>query len=409
LKKFEIPAYYHSNIIGKLKTHRRNADKLKRDFEPTLIDLGGVKIFLARHFGFCYGVENAVEIAYKAIAENQGKKVYLLSEMIHNPEVNADLRDKGLTFILNTDGTQQIPWNDIFEKDIVIVPAFGTTLEIQRILENKGINPYGYDTTCPFVEKVWKRAGQIAEKDFTIIIHGKPNHEETRATYSHSSAKGHSIVIQNIEEAALLAKYISAQLPLSQFFVDFTGRYSAGFDPEKHLHRLGVVNQTTMLASETQGIADFLKKTLLQLKEATGQVTDFADTRDTLCYATNDNQTATQRLLQEKADFAIVVGGYNSSNTTHLVELCQQQLPTYFIENEKNLLPNGNILSFDIHTKSLVQINNFLEGQYPTNILLTCGASCPDSVLERVLLGLVSYFPEANDLDDKVEEICSKT
>ena len=408
VKKFDIPEIYNSPLIAKIKAWRRQNDKLKRDFSPTMLDFGPLKIYLARHFGFCYGVENAVEIAYKAIEENPDKKVYLLSEMIHNPEVNADLQNKGLTFIMDTKGHMMVNWDDIQPSDVVIVPAFGTTLEIQSILEKKGIDPYSYDTTCPFVEKVWKRAAQIAEQDYTIIIHGKPSHEETRATYSHSKANGASLVIKDMAEAQLLASYILGQKELNTFYLDFEGRYSEGFDAEKDLIRLGVVNQTTMLAAETQAIAEFLKNTLIEKyklsKDTIGA--HFADTRDTLCYATNDNQTATATLLQQQADLAIVVGGYNSSNTSHLVELCEQKLPNYFIKDEKNLKSDASILSFDIHKKEELVIDSFLPKRPYVNILLTCGASCPDSVLERVLLALVAYFPTAQNPEQIVEAAC---
>ncbi len=262
MKSFVIPEIYKSNIIGKIKEARRSKDKLKKDFTPTVLDFGSVKFLIARHFGFCYGVENAVEIAYKTIKENPDKRIFFLSEMIHNPDVNADLLSQGVQFLMDTKGNQLIDWQELKPEDAVVVPAFGTTIEIQQQLSSLGIDPYKYDTTCPFVEKVWNRAGQIGERGYSIVVHGKPKHEETRATFSHSKQNAPTVVVNDIKEAERLAKYITRELPKEQFYIDFDGQYSEGFDPERDLERIGVVNQTTMLASDTQGIADYLKKVI---------------------------------------------------------------------------------------------------------------------------------------------------
>jgi 4-hydroxy-3-methylbut-2-en-1-yl diphosphate reductase len=405
MKTFAIPEYYKSGIIGKIKNYRRVKDKLKKDFEPTILDFGPLRFLIARHFGFCYGVENAIEIAYKAIEENKGKKIYLLSEMIHNPEVNDDLLSRGVKFIMDTNGKQLLDWESIDKEDVVIVPAFGTTLEIQSKLEQAGINPYQYDTTCPFVEKVWKRANQIGEQEYTIIVHGKPNHEETRATFSHSKANAPTLVIENMKEAILLAKFIKGEKTPEEFFDIFKGRFSLGFDPKIHLNKLGVVNQTTMLASDTQGISDFLKQTLIEHYSLKKEDTTlhFADTRDTLCYATNDNQNATASLINHKADFAIVAGGYNSSNTSHLVELCQEKLPTYFIESAEKITQKGAIVHFDLHNKAERITTDFIPKNEKVDILLTCGASCPDSVVESIIEKILSFFPEINDINEIID------
>jgi 4-hydroxy-3-methylbut-2-enyl diphosphate reductase len=185
MKSFSIPSLFKSNLIGRIKEARRVQDKLKKDFTPTYLDFGPVEVLLSRHFGFCYGVENAVETAYQIIDQNPDKRIFLLSEMIHNPAVNADLLDRGVLFIQDTAGNQLVDWGQLSSNDVVIVPAFGTTLEIQSILQSRGIDPYAYDTTCPFVEKVWNRAEAIGKKDYTVIVHGKPSHEETKATFSH--------------------------------------------------------------------------------------------------------------------------------------------------------------------------------------------------------------------------------
>jgi 4-hydroxy-3-methylbut-2-en-1-yl diphosphate reductase len=397
MKSFHIPDLYKSTIIGNIKESRRIQDKLKKDFSPTVLDYGPVKFLISRHFGFCYGVENAVEIAYKTIEENQGKRIFLLSEMIHNPDVNEDLLSRGVRFIMDTAGNQLIDWDELTPEDVVIVPAFGTTVEIQKHLSNIGINAYQYDTTCPFVEKVWNRATAIGQKDYTIIVHGKPTHEETRATFSHSKQNAPTVVVKNMAQTIELAKYITGEKPAEQFYREFEGQFSEGFDVMKDLKRIGVVNQTTMLASDTQGIADYLKQVMIQQYqiEGTDVTAYFADTRDTLCYATNDNQSATYGLLKEEADLAIVAGGYNSSNTSHLVELCEQKLPTYFISSADKILTDNLISHFDLHTKTEKITKDFLPDKEQVTIMLTCGASCPDAVVESILLRLHSFFSDA--------------
>ncbi|HNC30398.1 MAG TPA: 4-hydroxy-3-methylbut-2-enyl diphosphate reductase, partial [Cyclobacteriaceae bacterium] len=197
MKKFDIPAYYRSSITGKIKESRRVKDLRKQDFSPSHLDFGPVQFYLARHFGFCYGVENAIEISYKALEENPDKKVYLLSQMIHNQEVNNDLQGRGIKFIMDTDGSQLISWDQIHREDVVIIPAFGTTLEIENLLLDKGVEVQKYNTTCPFVEKVWNRSEKLGKENYTIIIHGKPKHEETRATFSHSASNGASVIVRD--------------------------------------------------------------------------------------------------------------------------------------------------------------------------------------------------------------------
>jgi 4-hydroxy-3-methylbut-2-en-1-yl diphosphate reductase len=401
MKSFHIPDLYKSSIIGGIKEARRVQDKLKKDFTPTVLDYGTVKFLISRHFGFCYGVENAVEIAYKTIEENQGKRIFLLSEMIHNPDVNEDLLSRGVKFIMDTAGNQLIAWEILTPEDVVIVPAFGTTVEIQKRLSEIGINAYQYDTTCPFVEKVWNRATAIGQKDYTIVVHGKPTHEETRATFSHSKENAPTIVVKNMTQTIELAKYITGEKPSEQFYEEFEGQFSEGFDVKKDLQRIGVVNQTTMLASDTQGIADYLKQVIIKKYgiEGSDVTAYFADTRDTLCYATNDNQAATYGLLKEEADLAIVAGGYNSSNTSHLVELCEHKLPTYFISSADKILTDNLISHWDLHNKVEKITKDFIPDKEQVTIMLTCGASCPDAVVESILLRLHSFFPDADEIE----------
>lgn len=376
----------------------------KQDFSPTLLDFGPLQFFLARHFGFCYGVENAIEISYRALEENPGKAVYLLSQMIHNQEVNADLQSRGIKFIADTDGTQFISWEQIKKDDIVIIPAFGTTLEIEQFLLDKNVEVQKYNTTCPFVEKVWNRAEKLGGENYTIIIHGKPKHEETRATFSHSAHSGPSIVVQDMKDAEKLAEYITGKKKKEEFHADFENKFSKGFDPERDLLRVGVVNQTTMLATETQTIADFFKHVMLDKFGESNLRNHFADTRDTLCYATNDNQDASYELLNTGADLALVIGGYNSSNTSHIVELCERKFPTYFINAETEIKSRKEIHHFDFHRKVKKVTNDFLPDKEPLKIVLTSGASCPDTLVDRVMRRLLEYWPESKKLEEVIAD-----
>ena len=393
MKNFEVPIIYRSPLISAIKAKRKEVDKMKKDFTPTLLDFGILQIYLARHFGFCYGVENAIEIAFRTVKENPGKRIFLLSEMIHNPQVNADLLAHGIQFMQDTSGKQMIPFEEITHDDIVLIPAFGTTLEIEEKLKRIGIQTEKYNTTCPFVEKVWNRSEVIAKKNYTIIIHGKPTHEETRATFSHAAATAPCVIVKDIAEAKELAKYITGEKDVNEFYTEFKNQYSDGFDIKNDLHRIGVVNQTTMLASDTQAIADFLKQVILKTFNPENTEDRFADTRDTLCYATNDNQAAVIGLLKEDADLAIVVGGYNSSNTSHLVELCEEKLPTFFINNDEKIVSAKAILHHNFHTKEEIVTNDYLPAKNPLRILLTSGASCPDALVEGVINKLVSFYP----------------
>jgi 4-hydroxy-3-methylbut-2-en-1-yl diphosphate reductase len=399
IKKFDIPAYYRSSITGKIKELRRIKDLRKQDFTPSVLDFGPVKFYIARHFGFCYGVENAIEISYKALEENAGKRVFLLSQMIHNQEVNNDLQSRGIKFIMDTDGQQFIPWEQVDKNDVVIIPAFGTTVEIEQLLLDKGVEVQKYNTTCPFVEKVWNKAEKLGKEDYTVIIHGKPRHEETRATFSHSARGAHAVIIRDMEEAKQLGEYILNDKDREGFYETFAWKHSDGFDPYRDLRRVGVVNQTTMLATETQAIADYFRQLMLQKYGAENLKDHFADTRDTLCYATNDNQDATYQLLETDADLAIVVGGYNSSNTSHIVELCERKFPTYFINSDNEIKSDSEIHHFIYDRKEKIVSRDFLPSKTPVKIVLTSGASCPDTLVDRVMLRLLEFFPGSRSIE----------
>ena len=271
------------------------------------------------------------------------------------------------------------------------------------MLQSKGIATTKYNTTCPFVEKVWNRGEQIAERGYSIVIHGKPKHEETRATFSHASSVAPSIVVNDMLETVELAKYITGENEPDKFYEQFKGRYSEGFDITKDLTRFGVINQTTQLATDTQAISDYLKSVMIRKYQLTADTIDahFADTRDTLCYATNDNQTAVTGMLQTDADLAIIIGGYNSSNTSHLVELCEEKIPSYFIDTPERIISKTEILNCNWRTKEQHIVNNYLPEKSPVKILITSGASCPDAVVESVIKKLATLY----GVEDRVEKL----
>ena len=398
-RQFDIPDFYTSPIISRVKKARQLHDPRKQDLTPSVLDFGQVRFILARHFGFCFGVENAVEIAYKILSEHHGRRVFFLSEMIHNPDVNQDLQQRGVRFVLSSSGEQLVPWQELTPDDIIVVPAFGTTLEIQHILTSRGLDPYTYNTTCPFVERVWKRSAQLGIRRHTVVVHGKASHEETRATFSHSVQNSPTIVVRDIAEAKLLADMIRGKIDRRTFPHHFGQKCSAGFDPELHLKRIGVVNQTTMLASETHAIADVLRQALADRYGQENLTETFADTSDTLCYATNENQNATYALVERGADLALVVGGYNSSNTSHIVELCQDAMPTYFIQNADDIQSAAQIRHHDLYAHHTITTAAWLPASRPLDIALTCGASCPDAVVDRVLLRTLSFFEQTIPLE----------
>jgi 4-hydroxy-3-methylbut-2-enyl diphosphate reductase len=408
MKKFNVPDFYRSPIITKVKQYRKIQDPRKRDNSPTVLNFGKISYLIARHFGFCYGVENAIDISFKAIEENEGKRIFLLSQMIHNPDVNNDLIERGVQFLQDTNGNQLINFDTLTGDDIVIIPAFGAPLNIISILESKNIKTEKYNTTCPFVERVWKKSESIGKENYTIIIHGKHSHEETRATFSRSDNHSKAIVVRDLNDSKLLAEYILGNKNKEQFVIDFKDKYSESLNIETDFERIGVINQTTMLASETEEIADFFKTLMIKKYGEETISNHFADTRDTLCYATNENQDATYGLLNVEADLAIVVGGYNSSNTSHLVELCEKKFPTFFISSEKEIIDENTIQHFDYPNKKLLITKNFIPKHTPLNVIITSGASCPDSIVEGVINKINSFFTDLLTVEEVFKNINTK-
>jgi 4-hydroxy-3-methylbut-2-en-1-yl diphosphate reductase len=399
-RQFDVPVFYRSPIISKVKEARRLTDPRKKDLSPSVVDFGPVRFKIARHFGFCYGVENAIEIAYNALDANPGRRIFLISEMIHNPRVNDDLRSRGIRFLRTTSGEQLIPFEELDENDIVIVPAFGATLEVHEQLGQRGIDTMAYNTTCPFVEKVWKKSSQIGKKQYSIVVHGKRFHEETRATFSHARQEAPVVVVRDIEEALDLARVVRGEEDRTFFFERFSDRFSDGFDPDRDLRRIGVVNQTTMLATETQAIADLLREAMVVRYGLDDIDEHFADTSDTLCYATHENQSATYGLIEDGGDIALIVGGYNSSNTSHLVELCEEVMPTFFIRGAEEMITPEIIRHYDIHRKTVVQTDGWLPGKRPLDVVLTAGASCPDALLEEVIQRILGWMDGVVSIDE---------
>jgi 4-hydroxy-3-methylbut-2-en-1-yl diphosphate reductase len=406
MKTFNVPEFYRSPIISKVKQFLKIQDPRKKSVVPAVLDFGGVKYYIARHFGFCYGVENAIEIAFRALDENPGKRIFLLSQMIHNPEVNKDLTERGVQFLQDTMGNPLISFDILTPEDVVIIPAFGAPLSLIEKLELKGIKTEMYNTTCPFVERVWKKSEQIGKTEHTIIIHGKYNHEETRATFSRSEVhSGAVVVVRNMEEAKALASFAIKGKNQQEFEKEFAQKFSKGFDITKHFQKVGVINQTTMLATETEAIAKFFKQVMIDKYGEENVKDHFADTHDTLCYATNENQDATYGLLETNADLAIVVGGYNSSNTSHLVELCSEKFPTYFISSAAEIKDDGSISHFDYAQKKMLQAIDFLPAKSEINIVITSGASCPDSILEDVINKINSIRKTTKSLSEALENV----
>lgn len=403
-KTFDIPEMYLSPIIRNVKEANKITDPRKKDLSPTELAFGPVTFLIPRHFGFCYGVENAIDIAYRTVEENPRKRIFLLSEMIHNPTVNEDLLKRGVKFLYETDGSARIPFDSLTSDDIVIVPAFGTTLEIEEKLKAKGINPYQYNTTCPFVEKVWNRGNQLGKKGYSLVVHGKSEHEETRATFSHSADHSPVVIVLNTEEAHILADIMTGRRPIEDFSSYFGHKSTEGFNPLKDLELFGVINQTTMLATETQEVMEILKMAATEKFGAEVVQQHFADTNDTLCYATNENQSATYALADAKPDLAIIVGGYNSSNTMHLVEILEHQCSSFHVRDSGEFDSIESIQHFNQWTKEIIETRNWLPmGNKPLRIALTSGASCPDVLVDEVLLKILSFFPDSKDVQSVID------
>jgi 4-hydroxy-3-methylbut-2-enyl diphosphate reductase len=347
-----------------------------------MVSAGGLTIKLAKEFGFCYGVERAIDLAYAARKVfPEPRKVYLLGEIIHNPEVNDQIRNLGIISI----SPNPTPANLAHLKadDIVIIPAFGTEVSTRRQLEAKGC--VTVDTTCGDVMSVWKRVRQYSKESVTSIIHGKAKHEETKATTSQATAygSGHYLVVLNLAETDYVCGYILQGGNKEEFLEKFKGAYSPGFDPEQHLRAVGVANQTTMLRGETEEVQHRLRKAMSQ-RYGEPELPNHFRYFDTICGATQDRQDALEKLLKNKLDLLIVIGGYNSSNTSQLAKMGEAGLPTYFIKNAAKMVSDKLIVHYNLHLKQEVESAHWFPAGDST-VGITAGASCPNNLIEDTI------------------------
>ena len=395
-------ALYHSALCETIKAAKRSKERTSA--EPAILDFGPVRYVLPSHFGFCLGVQNAIERAYETLNTHQGHRVFMLSELIHNPFVNEDLRARGLLYLqsdkgapLNDPETRAPYWGSLTSDDIVIIPAFGATDEDKRKLIEKGIAVRLHDATCMLVEKVWKTARHLGRNGYTVIIHGKAEHEETKATFSNSAKNAPSLIVRNLDETRRLGEIILESDPIEKErkLRYFSGKHTPGFDPSTDLDRVAVVNQTTLLRNETVAIIDYLES-VYGRKHGKVEAADhvYGQSRgDTLCYATQVNQDSLERALRQEIDVAVVVGGRNSSNTYQLFRLCANAIAkrAFYVQSERNILSLESIehYQFPIDPSAPAggrdEMRPFLPPHRPLRILVTGGASCPDGIIQKII------------------------
>lgn len=397
---------YQSQLCAAIKALARRHERTAT--APLTLDFGAVRYIIPSHFGFCLGVKNAIERAYETLAENPGKRVFMLSELIHNPFVNEDLLRRGLRYLQTDKGVPYTVdgqpastplWATLTSADIVIIPAFGATDQDKRRLVRRGIAVFPYDATCMLVEKVWKAARGYGREGYTVVIHGKHEHEETKATFSNTRRYAPAVIVRNLEEARLLGDVIASDDPAvrASFYDRFAGRYTPGFDVAVHLDRVAVVNQTTLLMNETLGIIEHLRGVFRARFGDDGRVGG-SGRRDTLCYATQVNQDALSRALAEPLDAAFVIGGKNSSNTYQLFRLCEESLGerAFFIQSEANI---GSRAAVDHYvyigggTGRTESRPLWDDAPGVKRVLITGGASCPDGIIQHVITRINSFFP----------------
>jgi 4-hydroxy-3-methylbut-2-enyl diphosphate reductase len=366
----EVAVHYQSSLVEKIKD------------QGGKLTVGNTTLLLAKDFGFCYGVERAIDLAYASRKVFPDNRIFLIGEIIHNPEVNRQLREMNIV---------SLPWreidasyDDLTEDDVVIVPAFGAPTHFMDKIEQRGC--YVVDTTCGDVMKVWRRVRGYAKDGITSIIHGKADHEETRATSSRAlgeHGQGHYLIILTLADTDFVCNYIRNGGDKQAFLGRFSGSYSQGFDPDRDLTKIGVANQTTMLKSETQEIQNRLSKAI---SERDGSMENFS-VFDTICGATQERQDALFEMLKTKMDLLLVVGGYNSSNTAHLVEIGEKELPTFFISDASQIKSLEEIVHYDLHHEKETTSNyaEVFTGKEKVIIGLTAGASCPNNLIEATV------------------------
>jgi 4-hydroxy-3-methylbut-2-enyl diphosphate reductase len=369
----QVLSHYRSELVERIRAH------------GGVLAADNLTVKLAKEFGFCYGVERAIDLAYAAkkyfseVAPNT--PIYLLGEIIHNPEVNDQIRNMGIKIISPKPTDEELA--QLNSGDAVIIPAFGTEVGTRKKIEAKGCKIV--DTTCGDVMSVWKRVRQYSKENVTSIIHGKAKHEETKATTSQARAygSGHYLVVFTLAETDYVCNYILNGGNKKEFLEKFKGAYSAGFDPDIHLKAVGVANQTTMLRGETEEVQRRIKNAMIT-KYGESEVENHFRFFDTICGATQDRQDALQKLLREPMDLLIVIGGYNSSNTSHLAEMGEAKLPTYFIKNAAKMVSDKVIFHYDQHKHQEVETPNWLPSGKVT-VGVTAGASCPNNLIEDTI------------------------
>ncbi len=382
----EVAVHYRSSVVEKLKDM---GGKVTR---------GNTTVLLAQDFGFCYGVERAIDLAYASRKVFPDNRILLIGEIIHNPEVNRQLREMNIT---------SLPWkemdatyDELTEDDVVIVPAFGSPTDFMEKIDERGC--YVVDTTCGDVMKVWRRVRGYAKEGITSIIHGKSDHEETRATASRALGQdkdGHYLVILTLHDTDFVCDYIRNGGDRQAFYDRFKSAYSPGFDPEVHLRKIGVANQTTMLKSETMEIQTRLAQAIRD-RDSSNENFSFYDT---ICGATQERQDALFEMLKTKMDLLLVVGGYNSSNTAHLVEIGEKELPTFFIRDASQIISLEDIVHYDLHHQAETTTNyaEIFSGDKHIIVGLTAGASCPNNLIEETILKVYELRGTPLDLADE--------
>jgi 4-hydroxy-3-methylbut-2-enyl diphosphate reductase len=359
-----LNAEYQSSLIQEIRNHNY---QLKR---------GNVTIRLAEAFGFCWGVERAVAMAYETRQHFPTERIWITNEIIHNPSVNQRLKEMNVGFIEVIN--QQKDFSVVDSGDVVILPAFGASVEEMQLLKEK--NCTIVDTTCPWVSKVWNSVEKHKKKDYTSIIHGKYNHEETIAT---SSFADKYLVVLNMEQAEYVSNYILNGGSKEEFLAKFKNSHSLGFDPEQDLDRIGIANQTTMLKSETEQIGKLFETTMLK-KYGPLELNQHFMSFNTICDATQERQDAMFQLVEENLNMMVVIGGYNSSNTTHLQEIAiEHQIPSYHIDSASRIGPGNQVEHKPLGQDLEVQENWLPDGEITIGI--TSGASTPDKVVEEVI------------------------
>lgn len=366
----EVAVHYRSSLVEKIKD------------QGGRITRGNTTLLLAQDFGFCYGVERAIDLAYASRKVFPENRIFLIGEIIHNPEVNRQLREMDIV---------SLPWkeidasyDDLQPDDVVIVPAFGAPTPFMEKIQERGC--YTVDTTCGDVMKVWRRVRAYAKDGITSIIHGKAGHEETRATASRAlgeDGRGHYLIILTLADTDYLCGYIRNGGDKAAFLERFKGCCEEGFDPDVHLAKIGVANQTTMLKSETQEIQNRLSKAIVDRDGSPENFSMF----DTICGATQERQDALFEMLKTRMDLLLVVGGYNSSNTAHLVEIGEKALPTFFIRDASQITSLGLIVHYDLHHRQETTSDyaKVFSGKSHITIGLTAGASCPNNLIEETI------------------------